>query len=136
VISPASEAKIADLENIVRKRHDLLERSVDITKYTVSRDSNHHPETTLDDEVLKPFIRDYAEYTQKRKLELGNINSHAIFQELFDLMPSDPRSQEFPSWRPLLELYMWAVDPEPGAGERFCERVNAARQSKISGTFA
>jgi hypothetical protein len=51
-------------------------------------------------------------------------------------MPSNPLGQEFPSWRPLLELFVWAVDPEAGAGERFCERVNAARQSKISGTFA
>jgi hypothetical protein len=84
---------------------------------------------------LKPFIRDDAKYVQKGKLELGNINSSAIYQELFDLMPSNPLGQEFPSWRPLLELFVWAVDPEARAGERFCERVNAARQSKISGTF-
>jgi hypothetical protein len=135
VISSACEAKIADLEIIVKKRHDLIEDSIDITKYTLSQDSNHHSGTTLDDEVLKPFIRDYAEYTQKGKLELGNINSQAIYQELFDLMPSNPLGQEFPSGRPLLELFVWAVDPESGAGERFCERVNAARQSKISGTF-
>jgi hypothetical protein len=136
VISPACEAKIADLEIIVRKRHDLIEDSIDITKYTLSKDSNHHSETTLDDAVLKPFIRDYAEYVQKGNFELGNINSGAIYQELFDLMPSTPLGQEFPSWRPLLELFVWAVDPEAGAGERFCERVNAARQLKLSGTFA
>jgi hypothetical protein len=137
MISHASEAKIADLENILEKKtFDLIENSIDISNHTLSKNSNRDSETTLDDDVLKPFIRDYAEYTQKGKLELGNINSGAIYQELFDLMPSNPLGQEFPSWRPLLELYMWAVDPEPGAWERFCERVNAARQSKISGTFA
>jgi hypothetical protein len=136
MISAASEAKIVDLENILQKTtSDLIWRSVDISNYTLPKDSDHHSEITLDDAVLKPFIRDYAEYTQKGKLELGNINSGAIQQELIDLMPSNPLGQEFPSWRPLLELFVWAVDPEAGAGERFCERVNAARRAKISGTF-
>ena len=130
MLSPASEAKIADLENISRKSHELIEGSVDISNYTLPKDSNHDFSTGFDDAVLKPFIRDYAEYTKEGKLELGNINSHAIYEELFALMPSDPHGQDFPSWLPLIELYMWAVDPEPGAGERFCERVNAARRSK------
>jgi hypothetical protein len=137
MISAASEAKIVDLENILEKTtFDLIWRSVDISNHTLSKHSNHDSETTLHDAVLKPFIRDYAEYTRKGKLELGNIDSNAIYQELFDLMPSNPLGQVFPSWRPLLELFVWAVDPESGAGERFCERVNAARQLKLSGTFA
>jgi hypothetical protein len=137
LISHASEAKIADLENISEKTLDLTEDSIDISIHTLSKDSKHDPDSGLDDAVLKPFIRDYAKYIQKGKLELGNMDPQAnIYQELFDLMPSNPLGQEFPSWRPLLELFVWAVDPEPGAGERFCERVNAARQSKLSGTFA
>jgi len=133
--SQASEAKIADLENIPERTLDLIEDSIDISNDTLSKDSKHDPNSGLDDAVLKPFIRDYAEYVQKGILELGNINPQAICQELADLMPSNPLGHEFQTWRSLVQLYVWAEDPEPGAGERFCERVNVARQMKMSGTF-
>jgi hypothetical protein len=51
------------------------------------------------------------------------------------LKPPGPLGEEFPAWLPLIELFVWAFDSEAKAWERFCERVNATRQSKMSGTF-
>ena len=136
LISDASKAKIADLENMTERTLDLIEDSVDISNEMLLSDSKHDPNSGLEVyAVLKPFIRDYAEYTQKGKLELGNINSQAICQELAYLMPSNPLARGFETWQSLVQLYVWAEDPESGAGERFCERVNVARQMKMSGTF-
>ena len=135
MISDASKAKIADLENIPERTLDLIEDSIDISNEMLLSDSKHDPKSGLDDAVLKPFIRDYAEYVQKGKLELGNINSQAICQELAYLMPSNPLARGIQTRQSLVQLYVWAEDPEPGAGEGFCERVNVARQMKMSGTF-
>jgi hypothetical protein len=129
MISAASEAKIVDLENIPEKTLDLIQDSVDIENYMLPEISNHHSKTELDDAVLEPFIRDYPEYVQKGRLELGNINSQAIQQALLDLKPSDPLGKEFPAWLALIKLYVWAADPEAGAWERICGRVNVVRQS-------
>jgi hypothetical protein len=135
MISSASVAKIIDLENVSRETFDLIEGSVDFSDYQLPKDPNYDPNSVLDDAVLKPFIRDYAEYAEKGRLELSNINARAIGYELCNLKPPGPLGQEFPSWLSLIELFVWAFDSEARAWERFCERVNATRQSKMSGTF-
>jgi hypothetical protein len=82
MISSASVAKIIDLENVSKETFDLIEGSVDFSDYQLPKDPNYDPNSVLDDAVLKPFIRDYAEYAEKGRLELSNINARAIGDEL------------------------------------------------------